>query len=72
MSAGVIYVGEDALPERLETLFGVEGSATLSSAGFSSGNVSAEFCTPVDGKVKIKVTPKISAAKSFFFRMKVK
>ena len=72
VSAGGIYVGEDALPESLETLFGVEGSATLSSAGFSSGNVSAEFCSPVDGKLKIKVTPKTGAAKSFFFRMKVK
>ena len=72
VSAGGIYVGGGALPENLETLFGVEGSATLSSEGFSSGNVSAEFCTPVDGKVKIKVTPKISAAKSFFFRVKMK
>ena len=72
MSAGVIYVGEDALPERLETLFGVEGSATLSSVGFSSGNVLAEFCSPVDGKLKIKVTPKTGAGNSFFFRMKVK
>ncbi len=72
VSAGGVHVGENALPEDLETLFGVEGSAALSSAGFSPGNVEAEFGSPVDGKVKILVTPKIEAAKSFFFRVKMK
>jgi hypothetical protein len=72
VSAGDIYVGKDALPENLETLFSVEGSAALSSAGFSSGNVDVEFGSPVDGKVKISVIPKIGAAKSFFFRVKMK
>ena len=72
VSAGDIYVGKDALSENLETLFSVEGSAALSSAGFSSGNVDVEFGSPVDGKVKISVIPKIGAAKSFFFRVKMK
>ncbi|MBR6588190.1 MAG: leucine-rich repeat protein [Kiritimatiellae bacterium] len=69
---GGIYVGDRALPENLDMLFGVEGSDELSSGGFSSGNVKVEFGTPSDGKVKIKATPRDGAAKSFFFRVKMK
>jgi hypothetical protein len=72
VSAGDIHVGDNALPENLKKLFDVEGSAELSSEGFSPDNVNAEFGSPANGKVRIHVMPKNGASKSFFFRVKMK
>ena len=72
VSAGEIYVGDHALLDDLKTLFCVEGSAGLHSGGFSPDNVEVEFDSPVDGKVKIKATPKDGSPRSFFFRVRMR
>ena len=56
----------------LKKVFGVEGAGSLDESEFKEENVNIEFGKPDGGKVKIKVTPKDSAAKQFFMRVKMK
>ena len=64
-----IKVGSGATPENLAKVFTVEGSDTLNSSSFSSGNVAMEFSTPSRGKVNAVVKPKDTDARSFFIRV---
>ena len=67
-----VIIGENAKTENLAKVFGIEGATSLDGNGFSSENVGIEFGKPVDGKVKLKATPKDKSVKSFFMRVKVK
>lgn len=67
-----VTIGENAKTENLAKVFGIEGATSLDGNGFSSENVGIEFGKPVDGKVKLKATPKDKSVKSFFMRVKVK
>ena len=67
-----VTIGENAKTENLAKVFGIEGATSLEGNGFSSENVGIEFGKPVDGKVKLKATPKDKSVKSFFMRVKVK
>ena len=62
----------ETLKENLKKVLGIEGAATLSPGGFSSGNIDIAFDAPVDGKARFTVSPPADAGNSFFMRVKVK
>ena len=64
---------KEALKENLKLVFGVEGSTSLDTNGFSSDNVDINFDTPENGKVKFTAGPnaKNADAKMFFMKVKV-
>lgn len=65
-------VAEAVLKENLKKVLGIEGTASLTPAVFSSDNIDITFDTPVDGKAKFTVAPPADAGNSFFMRVKVK
>ena len=73
-----VNIGSAALESRLKTVFGVEGTTTLSpDAGkkaddlFSSDNIGLSLEPTGDGRVRATVTPD-GAPASFFLRVRVK
>lgn len=74
-----VNIGASALEQRLKTVFGVEGTTTLSPDDgntvddlFSSDNIDFSLTPTGDGRVKATVKPPGDAARSFFMRVKVK
>ena len=66
-----ISIGDNATPENLAEIFGVEGSATLNEDGFSSDNVQMMLLPASEGKVQILAMPLQAINRSFFFRVKM-
>lgn len=72
VSVDGVNVSDEALKENLKQVFGLEGSTTLDTNGFSSDNIDIDFGTPKDGKVKFTAGPKNADTGSFFMRVKMK
>ena len=70
-----VEIGQQALGERLKTVFGVVGAKTLDGGAFSDANLTFSFAPTDDGRVKAVVTPKKDAdgnvPKSFFMKVKM-
>ncbi len=69
-----VNIGSDAGKERLATVLGIEGSASLDDSAFSSGNVDFDIGTPKDGKATFTAKPKEEAkgdGGAFFMRIRV-
>ena len=66
-----VEIGSAATAERLKSVFGIEGAATLKPAAFSGEKVDIELVQSVNGKVKFIVQPK-GTGDSFFMCVKVR
>ena len=64
-------IGKDATADNLATVFSIEGCRRLGE-GFAADALTADFATPTDGKVKVRITPKDENADSFFVRALLK
>ena len=62
-------IGAGASPERLATIFEVEGAASLSADTFAADSVDVSFSAGADGQLSVTVTPKV-ASDRFFLRLK--
>ena len=71
-----VEIGQQALEERLKTVFGVVGAKTLNGGVFSDANLTFSLTPTDDGRVKAVVTPKRNAdgnaPNAFFMKVKVK
>ena len=63
-------VGAGASPERLASVFAVEGADTLSEEAFSTNSVDVTFAAGLDGRLAVSATPKVSGD-AFFMKLKV-
>ena len=66
------FVEAETLKANMGTVFGVEGSATLRPAAFSSDGIDITFDVPQNGKARFTATPPSSAGDTYFMRVKVK
>ena len=71
VSINGISIGDNATPENLSEIFGIEGSPTLNKEGFSTNNVQSRLLAPTDGKAQILAMPLPILQPSFFFRVKM-
>ena len=72
VSVAGVSVGGAATAANLAKVFAVEGAAAPVESMFGTNGVDAVFGAPVNGLVKLSVSPKNSAAQGFFFRVKPK
>lgn len=74
-SLQTVAVGKDALPSRLQTVFGVVGAETLETSAFSARGLSYSLSPTGDGRVRAVVEPgkdaSGSAPASLFLRVKM-
>lgn len=63
-------VGDDARPENLARVFGIDGGSSLTD--LSADKVAIEFGTPENGKVKLIARPKGEVPTAFFMRVKMR
>ncbi len=66
-----LLVGDDARPENLAKVLGIEGGTSLLPETFSSENVSIVFDAPENGKVKFTASPKDASQEAFFMRVRL-
>ena len=71
-----VEIGQQALEERLKTVFGVVGAKTLNGGVFSDANLTFSLTPTDDGRVKAVVSPKRdsdgNAPSAFFMKVKMK
>ncbi len=71
-----VEIGQQALEERLKTVFGVVGAKTLNGGAFSDANLTFSLTPTDDGRVRAVVTPKKdadgNAPSTFFMKVKMK
>ena len=69
---GGMAVGNAATAANLSTLFTVEGASSPNAALFSTAGTDAQFSSPANGNVMIRVTSTDKTANNFFFRVRMK
>jgi hypothetical protein len=71
-----VQIGQQALSERLKTIFGVVGAKSLNGGSFSDANLTFSLMPTDDGRMKAVVTPKRdengNLPTSFFVKVKMK
>lgn len=72
VSIADVRVGDGATADNLAKVLGIEGAEVLDAAKFSRSNVEVSVCTPKNGKIRFRVSPKGMGEATFFMRAKIK
>ena len=72
VSVAGMAVGNAATAANLSTLFTVEGASSPNAALFSTAGTDAQFSSPANGNVMIRVAPSDKTANNFFLRVRMK